>query len=77
MRHRGQTALQFSTIALAVERFSPYRREKVAVADSDKAQLVVLRKFHFGGAIVFIATIAGHVGAALWHHFILEQYLFL
>jgi cytochrome b561 len=44
-----------------------------ALADSDKEQLVTLRMFHFAGAIVFIATIVGHVGAALWHHVVLKD----
>jgi cytochrome b561 len=44
-----------------------------AFADADKDLLVTLRSFHFAGAIAFITTLVGHVGAALWHHFVLKD----
>ncbi len=44
-----------------------------AFADAHKDHLVYLRQFHFAGAILFVVTLVGHVGAALWHHFRLKD----
>lgn len=44
-----------------------------ALADAHKEQLVILRQWHFAGAILFVVTIVGHIGGALWHHFLLKD----
>jgi cytochrome b561 len=44
-----------------------------ALADADPAQLATLRKFHFAGAVFFVALILAHVAGALWHHFLLKD----
>jgi cytochrome b561 len=44
-----------------------------AFGEADKEKLAILRQFHFAGALAFTATLVGHVGAALWHHFFLKD----
>jgi|GEM_PF-767558 len=35
--------------------------------------LPVLRQFHFGGAVIFLLVLVGHICAALWHHFVVRD----
>lgn len=44
-----------------------------ALAPADKDQLATLRQFHFAGALLFVATIIGHIAAAVWHQFVLKD----
>lgn len=44
-----------------------------ALAPANPELLAILRPVHFAGAIAFTAAIFGHVAAALWHHFKLND----
>lgn len=44
-----------------------------SLADADKDQLANLRRLHFAGATLFVVTLIGHVGAAVWHQFVLRD----
>jgi cytochrome b561 len=44
-----------------------------ALAPANAEMLPTLRSLHFAGAALFTLVLIGHVGAALWHHFILRD----
>jgi cytochrome b561 len=44
-----------------------------SLAPADPALYAVLAQLHAAGAIAFAIVLAGHIGAALWHHFVLKD----
>jgi cytochrome b561 len=44
-----------------------------AFGEPNAPLLAALRQWHFGGAILFVLTILGHIAGALWHHFLLKD----
>ena len=44
-----------------------------ALAPDSGGALVYLRRVHFAGASLLVIALAGHVAAALWHHFVLRD----
>lgn len=44
-----------------------------SLAPENPALLAALRPWHFAGAVTFVLVLVGHVSAALWHHFKLND----